>query len=346
MQEAWKTQLVRGEIQAAAMVCKNIIQLIQKQGTNLTEEIRLEHAAAAIRLLQIARERIECRELDLLEDINDLLVYKLISDYALRKAAWDLAAKLDETLSKYSGVSQSYLFSPAKKVTEELRQQNLSSALHWCSVHRSKLQSIGSFLEVELYIARALQFIESNQLSEAISIAQKNLAEFFVESDNISYRRKIKELLGTLGISTQPQENMESRLGRLEEMFMNDFLMVNGLRKQCLLEALVCVGYSCISAFPCDQNWNPNCVRCFLRRTYPDMQDISCIPMRSSRSWLICRISKEVMDQDNLPLALPNGQVYSTKALTKMALMNNGTVTCLQTGRKYHLQECRKVFVL
>lgn len=65
-------------------------------------------------------------------------------------------------------------------------------------------------------------------------------------------------------------------------------------------------------------------------------------PMVSS---LICRISGEVMDEDNPPMALPNGQVYSKKALTQMAEMNNGIVVCKVTGKEFMLSEATKIFL-
>ena len=48
------------------------------------------------------------------------------------------------------------------------------------------------------------------------------------------------------------------------------------------------------------------------------------------RSRLICSVTKEIMNADNPPKALPNGYVYSTKAIEQ--LTKDGKVTCPCTG--------------
>jgi len=64
-----------------------------------------------------------------------------------------------------------------------------------------------------------------------------------------------------------------------------------------------------------------------------------------THSHLICRLSGEMMNEDNPPLVLPNGHVYSKKALSEMAKLNNGRVTCPQTNAVYNFEELKKVFI-
>ncbi|WVF71475.1 hypothetical protein IAT40_006281 [Kwoniella sp. CBS 6097] len=62
-------------------------------------------------------------------------------------------------------------------------------------------------------------------------------------------------------------------------------------------------------------------------------------------STIVCRISGEVMDSQNEPLAFPNGYVYSSKALKQMAEANFDVVTCPRTRESCAFSRLRKVYI-
>ena len=45
--------------------------------------------------------------------------------------------------------------------------------------------------------------------------------------------------------------------------------------------------------------------------------------------------SGEIMNEDNPPMVLPNGLVYSDNAMVEMARNNNQLIICARTGDKY-----------
>lgn len=59
-------------------------------------------------------------------------------------------------------------------------------------------------------------------------------------------------------------------------------------------------------------------------------------------SKLICAITRELMNEHNPPMVLPNGAVYSQKAVQMMAAKNHGIFTCPKTGERHVLpsQHC------
>ena len=65
-----------------------------------------------------------------------------------------------------------------------------------------------------------------------------------------------------------------------------------------------------------------------------------------THSRLICRMSGALMDDNNPPMALPNGYVYSKNALNEMAKHNHGMVTCIRTKQQFQLTEARIAYVL
>lgn len=79
-------------------------------------------------------------------------------------------------------------------------------------------------------------------------------------------------------------------------------------------------------------------------------------------STIVCRITGKIMDEDNWPLAFPDGNVYSVEvcqvllevlsslssaiqAMQDMAAKNNNLVTCPRTGNTCSFAELRKVFI-
>jgi len=64
-----------------------------------------------------------------------------------------------------------------------------------------------------------------------------------------------------------------------------------------------------------------------------------------ANSTIVCQISGKIMDEDNMPMAFPDGHVYSREALEEMAAKNDGIVTCPRTGKSCAFQLLRKVFI-
>ena len=82
-----------------------------------------------------------------------------------------------------------------------------------------------------------------------------------------------------------------------------------------------------------------------------------------ANSTIVCQISGKIMDEDNMPMAFPDGHVYSrevrnllffctfslmnflSQALEEMAAKNDGIVTCPRTGKSCPFTLLRKVFI-
>ena len=67
--------------------------------------------------------------------------------------------------------------------------------------------------------------------------------------------------------------------------------------------------------------------------------------VQRSHSSLICRLSGERMHEDNLPMALPDGHVYSHDALLARAAPD-GSFRHPLTNETLHLAQLRKAFFL
>ena len=63
-------------------------------------------------------------------------------------------------------------------------------------------------------------------------------------------------------------------------------------------------------------------------------------------SKLVCALTHEVMDVDNPPLVLPNGRVYSTKAVQLIAARNDGNMVCPETEQVFPATEAKRLYIV
>lgn len=135
-----------------------------------------------------------------------------------------------------------------------------------------------------------------------------------------------------------------SRWQKLAEEFKEDMLAVYQFSAHPILHITLQAGILALNTQQAYQSWSynvndPMCNRLFqqLARKLP----LTC----KKNSSLVCRITGAVMDADNLPLALPNGQVYSSQALQEMH-DTIGHVLCPATQDRFLLSDAKKAFVL
>ena len=60
---------------------------------------------------------------------------------------------------------------------------------------------------------------------------------------------------------------------------------------------------------------------------------------------LTCRVTGKVMDADNPPMVLPNGQVFSRQACQEV-LMEASMVVCPVSGDQFRWSELRPAYLL
>jgi hypothetical protein len=81
---------------------------------------------------------------------------------------------------------------------------------------------------------------------------------------------------------------------------------------------------------------------------HPDLKALSAsLPCaKHVHSKLICAVTREIMTDANPPMVLPNGYVYSQKAVDQIAAKNNGRIVCPHTGSEYGYDEARRAFIV
>lgn len=164
------------------------------------------------------------------------------------------------------------------------------------------------------------------------------------------YMSKLQQVMVTLALSKESViEKYQSlfsddRWIELIWQFEKDNYAVHGLPLCSHFEINLQAGIAALKTTFCyeDENTNINCPICT-----PAMRSLSSeIPNAiHGLSTLICRISGEIMSDDNPPMVLPNGYAYSRNSLWALAQQNGGLVTCPRTKQTYKFEELKRAFI-
>ncbi|XP_004346694.1 macrophage erythroblast attacher protein [Capsaspora owczarzaki ATCC 30864] len=270
---------------------------------------------------------------------------RVIVDHLLREGYVETANKFatDNGILDLVDVD---VFLESRSIEEALQRHDCTAALAWCNVNKSRLKKSESDFEFHLRRQEFVELLRSGKRAEAIAHARKHMSPF---SD--TNMRDIQTAMGCLAFQPSTDCDSYKRLfdsscwNDLVEEFRHDSFMIHSLTSQSLLSISLQAGLSALKTPMCYQHEdkNPNCPVC--STTINDLARDLPFSHRT-QSCIVCRISGEVMNEHNLPMALPNGNVYSFTALQEMARANNGIITDPRTKQTYSVSELRKVFVL
>lgn len=179
---------------------------------------------------------------------------------------------------------------------------------------------------------------------EAVKFARENFS-------GLPNTKEIQEIMLLLAVKLENIERWpkiiellsEERWNDLENDFKQVFFQVYCMKSSSALEIYFQSGLMGLKTSFCysDKNKNMTCPTCSdeigkLAKPLPG----SLHPV----SALICRITGEIMDYTNPPLALPNGQIFSERSINDQIKMY-GKFTCPVTNTEYKLEQCKKVYI-
>ncbi|CAM9369036.1 unnamed protein product, partial [Phaeothamnion confervicola] len=234
----------------------------------------------------------------------------------------------------------------AAEVEASLRRRECGAALAWCADNASRLRRLESALEFDIRRQMFVEMVRSGNKDEAIQFAQEHLAKHAAERG-----ADVQQAMATLAFP-QPAACpipeyaalfAPERWDDLLRLFGQEVLRVFGLTQPSVLELTLQAGLSALKTPLCyrddpsgsgaeNQHRSLHCPVCSdagreLARGLP------C--SHRGQSTLICRVTGDKMDENNPPVALPNGHVYSTRAIREGAHAHCGVFTCPVTGQSF-----------
>ncbi|KAF9078852.1 CTLH/CRA C-terminal to lish motif domain-containing protein [Rhodocollybia butyracea] len=248
------------------------------------------------------------------------------------------------------------LFSDIQRIEKALAEYSCTEALAWCSENKASLRKVKNTLEFDLRLQEYIELCRVEKKSEAILYLQKHLIPW-----QETHLTQILQASGLLafpsGTSCRPYMRLYDplRWKALIKLFRRSIYMLNALPSEPLLNLALYAGLASLKLPACYEHSTKNvdCPVC-------DGDSGGSSSMRGmglgklakevpythhANSTIVCHITKKIMDADNMPMAFPNGYVYSREAMEEMAAKNNGVVICPRTGISCQFSELRKVFI-
>ncbi|CAH2064081.1 unnamed protein product [Thlaspi arvense] len=333
-----------------------------EEGSNV-ENLQAQRCRARI-------DHLDSADVKNITEWNNTKLKRILVDYMLRMSYFETASKLSESsnilvsLSLPLSVSVSVyvpffigsendlyemliinvsslqdlvdidIFREAKKVVDALKNREVASALAWCADNKTRLKKSKSKFEFQLRLQEFIELVRADtadSYKQAILYARKHLAPW-----GATHMSELQRVLATLAFKSTTECTKYKVLFELQQwdvlvhQFKQEFCKLYGMTMEPLLNIYLQAG---LSALKTPYGFEEGCTK-----EDPLSQESFrklALPLPYSKqhhSKLVCYISKELMDTENPPQVLPNGYVYSTKALKEMAEKNGGEITCPRTG--------------
>lgn len=240
------------------------------------------------------------------------------------------------------------LFSDIRRIEAALRGHSCTEALAWCSENKAALRKVKNTLEFELRLQEFIELARGRKNVEAIAYAKKHLQSW--QDTHFKQIRQATALLAfpeTAAIGPYKRLYDNKRWDNLISSFRLSVYNLNTIPTEPLLNLALYGGLAALKLpvcySPSAHTSNADCPVCDARGLGVLAKEVPW--SHHVNSTIVCVISGKIMDEDNPPMVLPNGYVYSREALEEMAAHSDGMVTCPRTGDRYDFSALRKVFI-
>ncbi|KAK4758036.1 hypothetical protein SAY87_019337 [Trapa incisa] len=301
-----------------------------------TEHLQAQRCRARI-------DHLESADPDNLSEWNNTRLKRILVDYMLRMSYYDTAEKLAGS-SNIMDLVDLDIFKDSRRVIEALQNKEVGPALAWCSENKSRLKKSKSIFEFQLRLQEFIELVRSESNMQAIAYARKYLAPW-----GATHMKELQRVMATLAFKSSTECATYKVLFEpvqwdfLVDQFKQEFCKLYGMPLEPLLNIYLQAGLSALKT--------PYCYEDDCTKEDPLSQESFrklAMPLPYSKqhhSKLVCYITKELMDAGNPPMVLPNGYVYSTKALEEMSRKNDGRITCPRTGMVCNYTDLVKAYI-
>ncbi|XP_011018776.1 PREDICTED: macrophage erythroblast attacher [Populus euphratica] len=301
-----------------------------------TENLQAQRCRARI-------DHLESADAENLSEWNNTRMKRILVDYMLRMSYYDTGLKLAESSDMLDLVDID-VFLESKRVIDALQKREVAPALAWCADNKSRLKKSKSKFEFQLRLQEYVELVRAEDHLRAITYARKYLAPWAT-----THMKEMQRVFAIVAFKSNPDCAVykvffePKQWDYLVEQFKQEFCRLYGMTLEPLLNIFLQAGLSALKT--------PYCYEDDCTKEDPLSQESFrklAMPLPYSKqhhSKLVCYITKELMDTENPPQVLPNGYVYSTKALEEMAKRNDGKITCPRTGLVCNYSEVVKAYI-
>ncbi|NWR98135.1 MAEA protein, partial [Motacilla alba] len=303
---------------------------------------------------------------------------RMMVEHLLRCGYYNTAVKL----ARQSGIEDLVnieMFLTAKEVEESLERQETMTCLAWCHDNKSRLRKMKnelkrgcksqsasdysrendglvmesitgkpelSCLEFSLRIQEFIELIRQNKRLDAVRHARKHFSQ--AEGSQLD---EVRQVMGMLAFPSDthisPYKDLldPARWRMLIQQFRYDNYRLHQLGNNSVFTITLQAGLSAIKTPQCykedGSSKNPDCPVCSksLNKLAQPLPMAHC-----ANSRLVCKISGDVMNENNPPMMLPNGYVYGYNSL--LSIRQDDKVICPRTKEVFNFSQAEKVYIM
>ncbi|KAM4810798.1 E3 ubiquitin-protein transferase MAEA isoform X4 [Urocitellus parryii] len=276
------------------------------------------------------------------------------------------------------------MFLTAKEVEESLERRETATCLAWCHDNKSRLRKMKgrqsdheaktgrksratngspkesedlgmetlkgkpdlSCLEFSLRIQEFIELVRQNKRLDAVRHARKHFSQ--AEGSQLD---EVRQVMGMLAFPPDthisPYKDLldPARWRMLIQQFRYDNYRLHQLGNNSVFTLTLQAGLSAIKTPQCykedGSSKSPDCPVCS-RSLNKLAQPLPMAHCANSR--LVCKISGDVMNENNPPMMLPNGYVYGYNSL--LSIRQDDKVVCPRTKEVFHFSQAEKVYIM
>ncbi|KYO45627.1 macrophage erythroblast attacher isoform A [Alligator mississippiensis] len=308
---------------------------------------------------------------------------RMMVEHLLRCGYYNTAVKLARQ-SGIEDLVNIEMFLTAKEVEESLERQETMTCLAWCHDNKSRLRKMKglqnesepkmgcktksasdyskenddvvmetikgkpelSCLEFSLRIQEFIELIRQNKRLDAVRHARKHFSQ--AEGSQLD---EVRQVMGMLAFPSDthisPYKDLldPARWRMLIQQFRYDNYRLHQLGNNSVFTITLQAGLSAIKTPQCykedGSSKNPDCPVCSksLNKLAQPLPMAHC-----ANSRLVCKISGDVMNENNPPMMLPNGYVYGYNSL--LSIRQDDKVICPRTKEVFNFSQAEKVYII
>uniref|UniRef100_A0A7S0WRW8 Macrophage erythroblast attacher n=1 Tax=Chlamydomonas leiostraca TaxID=1034604 RepID=A0A7S0WRW8_9CHLO len=269
---------------------------------------------------------------------------RMLVDYLNRCGYHEAASLLAAQQPGLSALVDTHIFEQTQQVVEALRGHDCSRALAWCADNRAKLRKIKSRLEFKLRVQEFLELVRAERRMDAIAHARAHLAPWAGQ-----HMGELQRAVATLafgahtGCARYAPLFDASQWEGLVTLFLQDLYRLHSLPPESQLVVHLQAG---LAALKTPASYAPGCARDDPLALPAFRQLAEGLPWsKHVHSKLLCAVTRSLMTDANPAVALPNGYVYSQRAVDLICAQNGGRMVCPKTGAVFAADELRRVYI-
>lgn len=324
---------------------KHVSDGIESQREKLdTCRLRTQHLLEYAKICEIEKAEGEESLTQKKDEWQQNRLNRMLVDYYLRMGHFETATTLTRE-AEIEHLVDTDIFLAARKIEQALHDEDTAPCLAWCHNNKTKLKKMNSTLEFNLRLQQFVELIKSEKRQEAVNYAKKYFN--LLDSSYLSIIQRAMGLLAQPINTTIPRYQTLFSSDRWEQLvlqFRSENFSILQMSPTPLFTTTIAAGLIALKTPHCydSEKKNKECPVCS-----PHLNKIAEKLPRAmvTRSRLLCRLTNLPMNENNPPLALPNGQVYSDKGIRDILNPDN-TFTCPVTKDVFNLDLCKKVFIM